>query len=158
MRLVVATVVAGALAAGWALGFRPLAVYSGSMEPTLPVGSLMVVQAVPAADVAVGDVITFAHPYAPGALVTHRVVEIVERPEGRAYRTKGDANPARDPWTIALPGDVGRLRADVPYAGWALVYARTREVRSALLAVACLALLLTLLRRIWRLERVESAA
>ena len=84
-------------------GYRPVAVYSGSMEPDLAVGSLAFVERVPADEIAVGDVITFSDPYQPGRLVTHRVVETAERPEGGlAYRTKGDANLERDPWTIAL--------------------------------------------------------
>lgn len=150
MRTALALAAVTALAVGWAAGYRPLAVYSGSMAPDLPVGSLAIVRAVPAASVGVGDVITFANPLSTGGLVTHRVVEVVERPQGPAYRTKGDANAARDPWAIELPGRVGRLEGSVPYAGYALVYAQTREVRTALLALACSALLLVLLRRIWR--------
>lgn len=150
MRTVLALAALVAVAAGWTAGYRPLAVYSGSMAPELPVGSLAIVRAVPAASVQVDDVITFANPVSRDGLVTHRVVEVVERPQGPAYRTKGDANAARDPWAIELPGRVGRLEGSVPYAGYALVYARTREVRTALLALACTGLLLFLLRRIWR--------
>jgi signal peptidase I len=50
---------AGLLAAG----FKPVAVYSGSMRPTLGVGSLAVDHVVPASSVRVGDVITFNDPY-----------------------------------------------------------------------------------------------
>jgi signal peptidase I len=130
-------------------GYRPAAVYSGSMVPTLKVGSLAFERSVPASSVKVGDVITFTDPYVPGRLVTHRVIRVVKTDHGLAYRTKGDANPVRDPWTIALPGQVGKVSFSVPLAGYALVYARTKEIRTALILLASLALLGGVLRKIW---------
>jgi signal peptidase I len=132
------------------LGYKPVAVYSGSMVPTLKVGSLTVDRSVPSASVRVGDVITFADPYVRGRLVTHRVVRIFHTPHGLAYRTKGDANTARDPWTIRLQGRVGRVAFSVPYAGYALWYMHTREVRTGLILLSALLLLSWVLRRIWR--------
>jgi signal peptidase I len=133
-----------------ALGYKPVVVYSGSMVPTLKVGSLTVDRSVPSASVRVGDVITFADPYVGGRLVTHRVVRILHTPHGLAYRTKGDANSGRDPWTIRLPGRVGRAAFSVPYAGYALWYMHTREVRTGLILLSALLLLSWVLRRIWR--------
>jgi len=135
-----------------ALGYKPVAVYSGSMVPTLRVGSLAVDRSVASAKVRVGDVITFADPYVHGRLVTHRVIRIFHTKHGLAYRTKGDANATRDPWTIRLGGRVGRTSFSVPYAGYALWYLHTREVRSGLILVAALLLLTWMLRRIWRTE------
>jgi signal peptidase len=132
------------------LGYKPVAVYSGSMVPTLEVGSLSVDRSVPSASVRVGDVITFADPYVRGRLVTHRVVRIFHTQNGLAYRTKGDANAARDPWTVRLPGRVGRVAFSVPYAGYALWYLHTREVRTGLIVLSALLLLTWVLSRIWR--------
>jgi signal peptidase len=131
-------------------GYRPAAVYSGSMVPTMPVGSLVFEKTVPASTVKVGDIITFTDPYVPGRLVTHRVIRIAKTDHGLAYRTKGDANPARDPWTIALPGTVGKQSFSVPYLGYLLVYARTREIRTALIILTALTLLGGILIKIWR--------
>jgi signal peptidase len=138
-------------------GFRPVAVYSGSMTPTIAVGGLAVDRTIQAKDVRVGDVITFSDPYVRGRMVTHRVVSIIEVPHGLAYRTKGDANPSRDPWTIRLNGKVGRVAFSVPFAGYVLVYAHTREVRSALIVLAAILVLIGLLRRIWRKETIAPA-
>jgi signal peptidase I len=138
-------------------GYRPVAVYSGSMRPTIAVGGLAVDRVIPAKDVRVGDVITFSDPYVKGRMVTHRVVKIIPTAHGLAYRTKGDANPARDPWTIRLKGRVGRVAFSVPFAGYVLVYAHTREVRTALLAFASILVLIALLRRIWGKETVAPA-
>jgi len=133
-------------------GYKPVAVYSGSMEPRIPVGGLALDRAIPSKDVRVGDVITFSDPYVKGRLVTHRVIDILETPHGLAYRTKGDANPGRDPWTIRLAGQVGRVSFTVPVAGYILFYAHTREVRGLLICLAGLSLLVGMLRWIWRKE------
>jgi signal peptidase len=123
------------------------------MEPTLHVGSLVFVKPMPAAALRVGDIITFDDPHVAGKMDTHRIVRILRRPNGElAFRTKGDANRARDPWTIALPHDVGRERFDVPLAGYAMWYVRTREVRTLLIGIVALSTLFSLLRAIWRRE------
>jgi signal peptidase I len=139
----------------FAAGFRTAAVYSGSMVPKLQVGSLAFERPVDASSVRVGDVITFSDPYVRGRLVTHRIIRIVRTDHGLAYRTKGDANPTRDPWTIALPAQVGKVSFSVPYAGYLLVYTRTREVRTALIALTAASLLFGMLRLIWR-KKPES--
>src|SRR5438045_7249035 len=90
----------GGYAALLVAGYKPVAVYSGSMRPTLGVGSLAVDKVVDARHVRVGDVITFDDPYVTGRLVTHRVAQIVPTKHGLAYRTKGDANAAREPWAV----------------------------------------------------------
>jgi signal peptidase len=139
-------------------GYKPIAVYSGSMVPTIRVGGLAVDRVVPARDVRVGDVITFQDPYVHGRLVTHRVIRIFHTSHGLAYRTKGDANSARDPWTIALPDRVGRMSFSVPYAGYILWYLHTREIRTALIILGALIALTAMLRGIWRDSPVEAQA
>jgi signal peptidase I len=137
-------------------GYRTVAVYSGSMEPQLHVGSVVFVKAIDSADVRVGDVITFQDPRTPGRLITHRVVKRFTHEGELVYRTKGDANPSADPWTISLPGTVGRASFDIPVVGYALVYAKTREVRTAILFLFALALLVWLLARIWRTPKAAE--
>ena len=65
-----------------------------------------------------GDVITYRPPpgAGPDGLVTHRIAAITRDERGaRVFRTKGDANPAADPWTFTLSGErqarVARRRA-----------------------------------------------
>jgi signal peptidase I len=146
-----------AYAALLAVGFRPVVVYSGSMRPTLGVGSLAVDRVIAAHKVRVGDVITFNDPYTKGRLVTHRVAQIVPTQHGLAYRTKGDANPMRDPWAIRLNDKVGSVAFAVPLAGYVLWYAHTREIRALLLFVSAAFVLTALLRRIWRNEPTRTA-
>ncbi len=77
------------------LGYQLYTVQSGSMEPTLRVGAVIVSKtpADPAA-LTVGDVVTFRT--GGGAVVTHRVIQRLEDSGGIQYRTKGD-NPVKSP-------------------------------------------------------------
>ena len=68
------------------------------------------------------------------------------------YILESFANPDRDPWTIRLTGQVGRVSFHVPLAGYVLFYAHTRELRGSLIAIAALLVLAGLLRHIWRTE------
>ena len=148
----------GAYAVLLVQGYKPVVVYSGSMEPTLHVGSLTFIREVPATTARVGDIVTFSDPYRPERLVTHRIVSITERPSGAAYRTKGDANPARDPWTIALPGTIGLEQFSVPYVGYGLVALQKPAMRTAFVFLFTLLLLASMLRRIWRRDAVPETA
>ncbi len=102
-----------------AFGASTLSVLSGSMEPALPVGSVVVVRPRPVAEIGVGDVITFvdrAEPSGEARIVTHRVVAIEPGP---AFRTRGDANPDPDPGLVA-PADVQGVEwYAVPWLGLA---------------------------------------
>ncbi len=77
-------------------GVRPLIVVSGSMEPVLPVGSLVVTKAVTAEEIEVGDVVgywTGNRFIGINPIILHRVIAITE--EG--YLLKGDNNETADP-------------------------------------------------------------
>ncbi len=95
-------------------GYRMYAVATGSMEPALPVGSLLLVRTVPIETIRAGDVVTFQEPGRPGVTVTHRVAAV--GPSG-ALRTKGDANPVADPWQVDGTGISGRVVGHMAKAG-----------------------------------------
>lgn len=71
-----------------------LVVKSGSMEPTLKIGDVIVIEPASPEDINVGDVVVFWNPWY-GNLVVHRVVHKTE--EG--VYTRGDANAGIDPWS-----------------------------------------------------------
>lgn len=116
--LVVVVVLALAVAVVPAIGgATPLTVLSGSMEPSLPVGSTVVVRPRPAAEIAVGDVITFTDRDTGSGetrVVTHRVIGIEPGP---AFVTMGDANDAPDPGLVQAADVRGVQWYAVPYVG-----------------------------------------
>lgn len=113
-------------------GYSAYVVTSGSMAPLIDVGSLIVAEAVTPAAVRVGDVITFS---LPDRVVTHRVIASDVRDGRVVFATRGDANDAADPWLARPDGDVGEVRAVVPFLGYAVaaVQAWWRLVALALL-------------------------
>lgn len=97
----------------------PMAVLSGSMEPTYHVGSLVFIQKVDPNDVEVGDSITFT--IGTDTVVTHRVIEINK--DEQSFNTKGDANDNADGGSVAFSNVKGKaLGFSIPYLGFLAVY------------------------------------
>ncbi len=96
------------------LGYKPLVVLSGSMEPAFPVGSIIYYSKVDPSELKVGDVITF-RPNGGENMVTHRIHSI----QDNKFETKGDANSAVDPVLLEYQDIVGKdLEVCVPYLGY----------------------------------------
>lgn len=75
---------------------------TGSMSPTIPAGSVAVVQSVPVSEIDVGDVVTVDR---EGDLpVTHRVTSVSAGPTDaqRVITMRGDANAADDPYPYTV--------------------------------------------------------
>ncbi len=99
-------------------GGTPDAVLTGSMTPTLPVGTLAVTRPVHVDDVQVGDVITYQLVSGEPTVVTHRVVGSRRTPAGeRELLTKGDANPTLDRDPVKGVQLRGRVWYAVPHLG-----------------------------------------
>jgi len=94
-----------------------VAVASGSMNPALEVGDLMIIQGVPASSIQVGDIIVFDKPQ--GSRTIHRVTRIQTLPNGTIqFKTKGDANPNEDLQWIPEQNVHGRVIHRILYIGW----------------------------------------
>lgn len=121
------------------LGLRP--VLSGSMRPAFAPGALLVTRQVPADRVRPGDVIVFHPPNGAGDYA-HRVTAVDPPGPHPVVTTKGDANPAADPWHAELLGDtVPVVVASLPGAGRVVAAAQRPALRSALVLVAGLVVL-----------------
>ena len=149
--LVAATLVVLALSIGpRLLPYRAYAIESGSMAPTLPVGSEVILRPTRASALRVGDIITFKRPDNGRELVTHRIVRVERRDGHRFFVTKGDANSVPDAWLVPDTGTGWRYAFRVPAAGYLVLGLGLPIARLALLALIALLLAATALRRIWR--------
>jgi signal peptidase len=100
----------------WLLGWQLQSVQSGSMAPTYPVGSLVVVGPLNASQVEVGMPIVFEDPQLPGRLVTHRVIgQLAGDPI--SFVTQGDANTVRDPFAVPARQVRGHVLWHVSHLG-----------------------------------------
>jgi signal peptidase len=115
---------------GWetVLSVRPFVILSGSMEPAIPVGSLVLV--IPEAWYLPGDIITFRSDPASREMVTHR---IVTADPGQTFftqgqfTTKGDANKTADYGVVPASNVVGRVFSIIPSAGYAVNFSKTPQ-------------------------------
>ena len=143
------------------LGFQRYVITSGSMTGTYDRGSLVYDRVVPTSSLKVGDVITYAPPRGagPAGLVTHRIHSITPQPGGvRVFRTKGDFNPAPDPWTFTLRDPTqAKVAFHLPYVGFALAALAERKLRMLIIGVPALLVALSVLAGLWR-EAGETAA
>ena len=89
-------------------------VVSGSMEPEIPVGSMVFVQAAQPETLAPGDVIAFQK---NGAVITHRVTE--NDAAAALLHTKGDANAEEDLQTVPYGDVIGIVTGHAPFVGYA---------------------------------------
>ena len=79
------------------VGGVPLTVLTGSMEPTLPPGTLVVVKPTPVQDIRVGNVLTYQIHSGEPAVVSHRVLSRSVSTDGTTtFITKGDNNDSPD--------------------------------------------------------------
>lgn len=132
------------------LGYRILTVQSGSMEPALMRGDIILTRPVPIADLERDDIILFEDGVQTRILVAHRVAgvvnvttNVVNSSSGeessyktRILRTKGDANPLADPGVVDATRLRGELFLTIPGAGYVL---ERIPIQRVLLGIAALA-------------------
>jgi signal peptidase len=102
-----------------------MAVVSNSMKPTFERGDLLIVEGISSpTDIRRGDIIVYRSE-SQGALIVHRVVEVLIDENGRInFRTQGDANLGPDP-RLVNPEDVrGRVRFVIPKIGYLSLFIR----------------------------------
>jgi len=107
-------------------GWLPLIVLTDSMYPEIASGDLILCTTVEAEDVQVEDVISFFDPMGSGtAVVTHRVIEILEEDGQLSFRTKGDNNNAEDQVAVPAKNLVGLYQSRIPGAGNVAMFMQT---------------------------------
>ena len=101
----------------WGTGFFVIA--SGSMEPNIPSGSIVLVTAVAQEEIAVGDVLTFFST-SKTEVITHRVVAVSGGGEDYFVTTRGDANNTDDR-PLSYDRVIGRVSYIVPGSSFIIV-------------------------------------
>lgn len=99
-------------------GIEMKAVLTGSMEPELPVGSLLVIKPTEYQDINIGDDITFVRNQNL-TLVTHRVIS--KDDTTKQITTQGIANNTPDAPT-SYENVVGKVVFSIPYIGYIIIW------------------------------------
>ncbi len=126
-----------------ALGFRMYHVLSGSMEPTIPVGSLLYVQGGQPEEVDREDIIAFYSSAEGGGIITPRVME--NNVVMGVFHTKGDANEQEDPMPVSYEAYIGSVVCSLPYVGAFLTVMTSFYGKITAMGVVVLGMILNLI-------------
>jgi len=122
----------------------------GSMEPTIPMGAVVVDLPATADDITVGTIVSVK--VGPQkAVFTHRIVRTAMRDGELWIATRGDANPTPDPSIIPATAVIGRTTTWIPLLGYPI------QLLSSLVGVAfLLSVGMVTLLGAWLLESLEE--
>ncbi len=99
--------------------YKMIAIASDSMEPYFDRGDAIIYEKVSEEDdIYIGDILVF---YRENKIISHRVVKIGVREEGKVFYTKGDSNNDMDPGYSNMKEVLGIVRSSVKYIGYPTV-------------------------------------
>lgn len=103
------------------LGVKPTVIYSGSMQPTLKVGDIAIIDDVDIESIKEGDLIQYVG-YDNVSLIIHRVVNIQQQENQNVFITKGDANDDPDSMPVTPNRITGKSVFTIPGIGWIQIF------------------------------------
>ncbi|MEN9582632.1 MAG: type signal peptidase signal peptidase endoplasmic reticulum-type [Candidatus Parcubacteria bacterium] len=123
-------------------------VKSGSMEPYIKTGGIVVIK--PAPIYSKGDVITFGPDTKTQIPTTHRIVEIKGEGVKQTFVTKGDANDEADPRATTFGDISGKVIFTAPYIGYVLDFAKKPIGFFLIVGIPAALVIFDEIRKIWR--------
>jgi len=137
-----------------------LTVQSGSMEPNISVGDVVVSSKVKTEDIKIGDVITFRYSGDddPNKCYTHRVSKIIKTQDGNImFQTKGDANEDVDKNLVRSYNVIGKSIAVLPYMGYVGEFARSKAGYFIFLVIPFILIIGFETKRIFKIKKEEKS-
>lgn len=122
-------------------------VMSGSMEPAIKTGSIIIIK--PETSYAVGDVVTFGKDTKKDIPTTHRIMEMRVQEGKSVYRTKGDANENEDMREVLESEVIGKVLFGIPYAGYVLDFAKKPAGFVLFIVIPAAVIILDEMQTIW---------
>lgn len=122
-------------------GIDMFIVKSGSMEPTIPTGSIIITKK--QNFVQIGDIVTFHSPNIDKIPVTHRIIDIKKDSNSEKIYTQGDANNGPDLGNIKNSDIIGTLLFHIPYVGYIVSISRNPYALAILLFIPASILLIS---------------
>lgn len=95
-------------------GIKTYVIISGSMQPELNIGDIVIVKSIKAEELKVGDVISFRDKQ---NVITHRINKIQNQKDEIEYKTKGDSNNTEDKIVVEFNMIEGKVVGKVPCIG-----------------------------------------
>lgn len=104
---------------------RPVSIASGSMEPSIMTGDMVIISSLENDEIKVGDVVEYKR---DNYSVIHRVIEIVPEQGYNYYKTQGDNNNTPDRDLVPHEAIVGKVKMRIPYLGWITLWMNSASV------------------------------
>jgi len=102
------------------LRYKLIAIASDSMSPVFSRGDGIIYENIKYIEnVEVGDILVFQN---SGRIITHRVLGIIDTPEGRIYKTKGDNNNIMDDFDVLERDGLGVVKCVIKFVGFPTVW------------------------------------
>jgi len=141
--VVVAAFALVALAVGpHVLGYRTVVMRTGSMEPSISPGDILVIKPEP---------VSRLHAVEGSPVYSHRVAAVRHRASETVVTTKGDANSAADPWLASITDrQAWHVVRVVPGVGWVVAALHRPAVHLLSVWLIPSALCAEALLRLWR--------
>lgn len=104
---------------------RPYVIVTGSMEPMIYAGDMVIIRTLAPEELKLGDVVQYK---SNEVFIFHRIIDIVEdKKKGTLYQTKGDNNTIAD-LELVKPQDIyGKVIYTIPKIGWPTMLIRGKE-------------------------------
>ena len=150
--LIILAAIAALLFVPKIIGYGQYAVLSGSMEPNIHVGEVVIDKPFDPDEIDVGTVITYQ--ISADTLVTHRIVAIDA--DNEVVTTKGDANDAEDASPVSYDNILGIYAFNVPYLGYISIYSKTPLGIAAICGVLVVVILLNFIPDILEEDKKEK--
>lgn len=109
------------------VGIVPYIVLSGSMEPAISTGSIVLVDTTEK-DYRIGDIISYK---IKDQIVTHRIVKM----DTGIYKTKGDSNEIEDSISLNESQIIGKVKGSIPRLGYLISYLKSKQIVLLLIAI-----------------------
>lgn len=124
---------------GYMLGWRAEIVLSGSMEPAIDVGGLVIARPISPEDIRAGDILMYAS-ISGKNVICHRVVSVEDTPSLR-FVTRGDINQHTDPNPVLPSQVIGIVCFHAPYLGYVLHFVKSPLIILAMTAFLAFAVI-----------------
>lgn len=130
-------------------------VLSGSMEPSISTGDIVIVDEVDPRTIEEGDVITYGQS-GTETPTTHRVVDVLDQDGAVAFQTQGDANDQPDSSPVPASAVHGKAILTIPYIGYIIGFVNTTIGFVTLVVIPFLLLIASEFSSLFRDEQDES--
>lgn len=121
--------------------FNGYVVLTGSMVPEIMEKDVVITKKIPAQNLQVRDIITFASsdPRWKGTIITHRIIEKYKLNDGSyEFRTKGDFNNVADDALVQEDNIFGKVILTIPKLGYLQMFLATKSGWIVGIMIPCL--------------------